>query len=469
METNSSIIRPQGLNQCHLLLGEVNDIVSAMKFNKLKIMQADQSSNLVKTVDGSLQSFIKLQKTLEGLPHRGPQSLDGLDYLQPFLDVIKSDDITAPITAMALSAIHKFVQCGFLAVGNAYSERGVRSIVLAVARCRFKTLDNDTTQIVLFRILNLLKLCLTSPVGALLTNKLVYEMTQTCFKMSTQIHLNALLRKAAEMTLIEMVYFIFSQFNGSNLCDEAGEKELDEWRGEEVFSNVASPVAPSTPLPGSIVHSEREGEESEPGDRPEGSDERPEPNPEPEAAPTLTVPQTSTNDSASVTPNPSPLPASQDQAQSNAPVTPISPMTSPMLIKRESRFSERKTSRYFAGTDFDVEIEKLNGDAESSAGDTPKKEDGQQEKPYSYVVLVKLLSFFSGLIQPENVKNTDSVKLLGINLINAVVETQAYSITQIKKLNDFFKDDLMKCLLQAYLATEMKSSVMILTTLLRIF
>jgi hypothetical protein len=40
--------------------------------------------------------------------------LDGLDYLQPFLDVIKSDDITAPITAMALSAIHKFVQCGFL-------------------------------------------------------------------------------------------------------------------------------------------------------------------------------------------------------------------------------------------------------------------------------------------------------------------------------------------------------------------
>jgi hypothetical protein len=61
---------------------------------------------------------------------------------------------------------------------------------------------------------------------------------------------------------------------------------------------------------------------------------------------------------------------------------------------------------------------------------------------------VKLLSFFSGLIKPENVKNTDSVKLLGINLINAVVETQAYSITQIKKLNDFFKDELMKCLLQ---------------------
>jgi hypothetical protein len=40
MENISSIIRPLGLNQCHLLLGEVNDIVSAMKFNKLKIMQA---------------------------------------------------------------------------------------------------------------------------------------------------------------------------------------------------------------------------------------------------------------------------------------------------------------------------------------------------------------------------------------------------------------------------------------------
>lgn len=129
----------------------------------------------MKSVEGSLQSFIKLQKTLEALPNRGPQALDGIDYLQPFLDVIKSDDITAPITSMALSSIHKFVQCGFLgrvfilsklisflylrieALGHPYSEKGIRSIVLAVARCRFKTLDQDSTQIVLYRILNLLK------------------------------------------------------------------------------------------------------------------------------------------------------------------------------------------------------------------------------------------------------------------------------------------------------------------------
>lgn len=64
---------------------------------------------------------------------------------------------------------------------------------------------------------------------------------------------------------------------------------------------------------------------------------------------------------------------------------------------------------------------------------------------------VKLLSFFCSLIKPENTKNTDSVKLLGINLINAVVETQAYSITQVHKLNEFFKDELMKCLLQVCL------------------
>jgi hypothetical protein len=39
---NVNIIRPLGLNQSHLLLGEVNDIVSAMKFqlNKYKLMQA---------------------------------------------------------------------------------------------------------------------------------------------------------------------------------------------------------------------------------------------------------------------------------------------------------------------------------------------------------------------------------------------------------------------------------------------
>jgi hypothetical protein len=37
-----------------------------------------------------------------------------------------------------------------------------------------------------------------------------------------------LLRKAAEMTLIEMVYFIFSQFNGTlDMSDEDEEKVRD--------------------------------------------------------------------------------------------------------------------------------------------------------------------------------------------------------------------------------------------------
>lgn len=85
-----------------------------MFFNLTNYQDHLAHTTLVKSVEGSLQSFIKLQKTLEALPNRGPQALDGIDYLQPFLDVIKSDDITAPITSMALSSIHKFVQCGFL-------------------------------------------------------------------------------------------------------------------------------------------------------------------------------------------------------------------------------------------------------------------------------------------------------------------------------------------------------------------
>jgi hypothetical protein len=39
---------------------------------------------------------------------------DVLDILKPFLDVIKSDKTTGPITGVALSSVYKFLQYGFL-------------------------------------------------------------------------------------------------------------------------------------------------------------------------------------------------------------------------------------------------------------------------------------------------------------------------------------------------------------------
>lgn len=144
---------------------------------------------------------------------------------------------------------------------SANAPKGIRSIVAAVARCRFKASNADTDEVVLFQILNLLLACLLSPVGHLLTNKLVYEITQTCFKMSTQDHLSGtspvcwthnlvLLRKAAEMTLMEMVRYIFSNFHGHQI-EVSSESENEVWSpiGKRNLSRLSSNPTPKSTNP----------------------------------------------------------------------------------------------------------------------------------------------------------------------------------------------------------------------------
>lgn len=43
--------------------------------------------------------------------------LDPDVYLKPFLDVIKSEDTTGPITGVALSSVHKFLSYGSIGMG----------------------------------------------------------------------------------------------------------------------------------------------------------------------------------------------------------------------------------------------------------------------------------------------------------------------------------------------------------------
>jgi len=228
----SQSTRTRSLNACHLLLGEIANVVSALKHRSV------QRGRTEEVKFGSLISgLVKLQKNLEALPagSRGLLFLDSQDYLAPFLEVIKSEETSGPITAVALTSVLKFIKCGFLELPGSNPVKGIRSIVTTVARCRFKASDSDTDELVLYKILNLLQACLVCPFGHLITNKLVYEITQTCFKMSTQDHLSVLLRKAAEMTLLEMVRCIFSNFYGRQQL-QAGDTDV----GPEVWSPAPS-------------------------------------------------------------------------------------------------------------------------------------------------------------------------------------------------------------------------------------
>ena len=48
------------------------------------------------------------------------------------------------------------------------------------------------------------------------TADVIFEMVQTCFRMTVQTRLSELLRRCAESTLVEMVIYIFSNYNMQN-------------------------------------------------------------------------------------------------------------------------------------------------------------------------------------------------------------------------------------------------------------
>jgi brefeldin A-resistance guanine nucleotide exchange factor 1 len=63
-------------------------------------------------------------------------------------------------------------------------------IAETVTHCRFEATDPDSDEVVLMRILRVLLACLRCPAGYLLTDDLVYETVQTCYRMSVQLRLS---------------------------------------------------------------------------------------------------------------------------------------------------------------------------------------------------------------------------------------------------------------------------------------
>ena len=71
--------------------------------------------------------------------------------------------------------------------------------------CRFVGLDPSSDEVVLMKILALLRLLMVSPVGPMLTNESVCEIMQSTFRICFESRLSDLLRKTAEMALSDMI------------------------------------------------------------------------------------------------------------------------------------------------------------------------------------------------------------------------------------------------------------------------
>lgn len=157
-----------------------------------------------------IQSLKALRKQVFSWQHPW-HTINPAVYLQPFLDVVRSDETGAPITSVALSSVHKIFTLDVLDLNTANVDDAMHLVVDAVTSCRFEVTDPASEEVVLMKILQVLLACMKSKASVMLSNQHVCTIVNTCFRVVHQAGTKGeLLQRIARHTMHELVRCIFA-------------------------------------------------------------------------------------------------------------------------------------------------------------------------------------------------------------------------------------------------------------------
>uniref|UniRef100_A0A8C3V458 Golgi-specific brefeldin A-resistance guanine nucleotide exchange factor 1 n=1 Tax=Catharus ustulatus TaxID=91951 RepID=A0A8C3V458_CATUS len=189
----------------YIVQGEINAVVGAIKRNA----RWSTHTHLDEERDPLLHSFSHLKEVLNNTTELS--EIEPNVFLRPFLEVIRSEDTTGPITGLALTSVNKFLSYALIDPSHEGTAEGMENMADAVTHARFVGTDHASDEVVLMKILQVLRTLLLTPVGAHLTNESVCEIMQSCFRICFEMRLSELLRKSAEHTLVDMVQLLFTR------------------------------------------------------------------------------------------------------------------------------------------------------------------------------------------------------------------------------------------------------------------
>ena len=142
------------------------------------------------------------------LAHNG--GLSPLEFLEPFLDVIRSVETSGLITAQALSAILKILKSGAVTPdvpGGAVTI--MHAIADAVTLCRFEATSVEDDDAVLSQILFVLVECVKCSCGAALSDDDLCDVFQACYRIGHQTGKETpLLRESSKQSLSDIVHHV---------------------------------------------------------------------------------------------------------------------------------------------------------------------------------------------------------------------------------------------------------------------
>ena len=102
-----------------------------------------------------------------------------IEFLLPFLEVIQCEDLEGPITGLALSTVNKFLSYGLIDVDHHEAGVIVERLAQSVTHARFRGTNPANDEVVLMKIIMVLRTLILTPIGQLLTNETVRRVFKT--------------------------------------------------------------------------------------------------------------------------------------------------------------------------------------------------------------------------------------------------------------------------------------------------
>jgi len=107
--------------------------------------------------------------------------------------------------------VDKFLSYNLLHPDQKHAAAAAEAVADAVTHARFVGVDPAADEIVLMKIMEVLRALVLSQVGPLLTNESVCEIMQSTFRICFETRLSELLRKMAEHSLADMIQLLFTR------------------------------------------------------------------------------------------------------------------------------------------------------------------------------------------------------------------------------------------------------------------
>lgn len=183
----------------------IDDLMSSTDSSNRGYSSPSSSTPTLPT-DPILKSLIRLKNKLRKGSKCAFSVTQDPSFLLPFCEIVKNKETDGLITGAALQSIMKFIQYGL--VQTTESRGSVILIGESVTKARFVSNDSSTDEVVLMRILNVLRELIVRGFSSL-SNEVICEIVQSCFRIAFEKRLSELLRRSAEAALTDIVRSLF--------------------------------------------------------------------------------------------------------------------------------------------------------------------------------------------------------------------------------------------------------------------